>query len=42
MVAAGWLSLELKYFQGANKGSAGNKSQGSGLVDSEGNSITWD
>lgn len=42
MVAAGWQSLEVKYFQNTNTGSAGQSSQGSGIRDSSGNEITWE
>ena len=40
MVAAGWLSMELKYFENKNYGS--KDSQGSGIRDSSGQTITWD
>lgn len=42
MVASGWQSLELKYFQNDSRGSAGNKYQGTGIKDINGNTITWD
>lgn len=42
MVAAGWLSLDIKYFQSSNNGNSGHNSQGSGLRDSSGNEITWE
>ncbi len=42
MVAAGWVSLELKYFENRSKGNGGKESQGSGIKDSNGNDITWD
>lgn len=42
MVAAGWQSLEVKYFQNTNTGSTGQSSQGSGIRDSSGNEITWE
>jgi predicted transcriptional regulator len=41
MVASGWQSLELKYFQ-KDKGRVGNSSEGSGLKDINGYNLTWD
>lgn len=41
MVAAGWQSLELKYFENNSKGTA-KQSQGSGIKDSSGNDVFWD
>ena len=42
MVASGWQSLELKYFQTNSKGSAATTSQGTGVKDYYGNDITWE
>jgi hypothetical protein len=42
MVASGWQSLEIKYFQNNSNGNAGNKSQGTGIKDYNGNDITWE
>lgn len=42
MVASGWQSLELKYFQTSSKGSAGTTSQGTGVKDYYGNDVTWE
>lgn len=42
MVASGWQSLELKYFQTNSKGNSVSSSQGTGVKDYYGNDITWE
>lgn len=42
MVASGWQSLEVKYFEKPSKGYAGNNIDDGKLRDKDGNTITWE
>lgn len=42
MVASGWQSLELKYFQSSNNGRAGSNTQGAVVKNSSGQTISWE